>query len=94
MRVCARASEGVAAPAAILWPDPERQWLPLISQLRSSAWGLKTGLTGDSGHVMRAAHPTRSLPLGRDDTLLVLSTPHVSGEQSIHQVASATPPAS
>ena len=36
MRVCARASEGVAAPAAILWPDPERQWLPLIPQLRAS----------------------------------------------------------
>src|SRR5438046_766590 len=36
MRVCARASEGVSAPAAILWPDPERQWLPLIPQLRAS----------------------------------------------------------
>lgn len=34
--VCGRASEGVASPAAILWPDPERQWLPLIPQLRTS----------------------------------------------------------
>jgi hypothetical protein len=31
-----RTSEGVASPAAILWPDPERQWLPLIPQLRAS----------------------------------------------------------
>jgi hypothetical protein len=36
MRICERASEGVATPAAILWPDPERQWLPLIPQLRAS----------------------------------------------------------
>ena len=31
-----KASEGVAPPAAILWPDPERQWLALVPQLRAS----------------------------------------------------------
>jgi hypothetical protein len=31
-----RTSEGVGAPAAILWPDPERQWQSLIPQLRAA----------------------------------------------------------
>lgn len=31
-----RTSEGVAAPMAILWPDPDRQWLSMIPQLRTS----------------------------------------------------------
>jgi len=30
-----RSSAGVASPAAILWPDPERQWLMLLPQLRA-----------------------------------------------------------
>jgi hypothetical protein len=30
-----RGGDGIARPAAILWPDPERQWTPLVPQLRS-----------------------------------------------------------
>lgn len=32
----ARASDGVARPAVILWPDPEEQWLGLMPQLRAA----------------------------------------------------------
>ena len=31
-----RTPEAVAEPAAILWPDPDRQWQPVVSRLRST----------------------------------------------------------
>jgi len=34
LRSCDRTADGVARPAAILWTDPERQWLPLTDLLR------------------------------------------------------------
>jgi hypothetical protein len=34
IRACNAAPDGVALPAAILWTDPDRQWLPLIDVLR------------------------------------------------------------
>lgn len=33
VRECGSAPDGVAAPAAILWTDPERHWLPLMDAL-------------------------------------------------------------
>jgi len=33
LRACAAAPDGMVRPAAILWPDPERQWLPLKAML-------------------------------------------------------------
>lgn len=35
LRACAASPDGVVLPAAILWTDPERQWLPLADQLSS-----------------------------------------------------------
>ena len=35
VRACRAAPDGVEAPAAILWTDPDRQWVPLIEVLRT-----------------------------------------------------------
>jgi hypothetical protein len=34
LRACDTAPDGVARPAAILWTDPKREWLPLLEPLR------------------------------------------------------------
>ena len=35
MRACRAAPDGVEAPSAILWTDPDRQWVPLMEVLRT-----------------------------------------------------------
>ena len=34
VRACGKTSDGTAAPVAILWTDPQRQWLPAIEMLK------------------------------------------------------------
>ena len=34
LRHLGKSPEGEAAPTAILWTDPDSQWLPLLAQLR------------------------------------------------------------
>lgn len=36
VRACAKTADGTAAPAAILWTDPQRQWLPAIKLLKQA----------------------------------------------------------
>lgn len=36
LRAAAAAPDGVAPPVAILWPDPDGQWLPLLAALRAT----------------------------------------------------------
>lgn len=36
VRACARTSEGSAAPVAILWTDPQKQWLPAVEMLKQA----------------------------------------------------------
>lgn len=36
LRACVKTSDGAAAPVAILWTDPQKQWLPAVEMLKQA----------------------------------------------------------